>query len=185
MCYAIRWLKCKLKPPKNCRSAQRPEKVIFLSNCFQFGSGSPDPFEVFGINPDELPDIPDEPPLAVIPPPKKRLSLKSISKRMGQGEQPSTSRAPVTVAKSGSSSPTRYVAIENVEHLNMFTLHVKAHCALCSLDQKSGSVKALSDHATKSWVIKIWTVPLQTLLSPMKPCNLIMHSDLSSSFAIK
>ena len=104
---------------------------------------------------------------------------------MAQGEQPSTSRVPVTVAKSGSSSPTRYVAIENVEHLNMFTLHVKALCPLCSLDQKSGSVKALSDHATKSWVIKIWTVPLQTLLSPMKPCNLIVHSDLSSSFAIK
>ena len=60
---------------------------------------------------------------------------------MVQGEQPSTSRAAVTVVKSGISSPTRYVAIENVEHLNMFTLHVKAHCALCSLDQKSGSVK--------------------------------------------
>ena len=170
---------------KNCRSTKKPEKAIFLSNCFQFGSGSPDPFEVFGINPNELPDIPDEPPFPVIPPPKKRLSLKSISKRMAQGEQPSTSRAPVTVAKSGSSSPTSYVAIENVEHLNMFTLHVKAHCPLCSLDQKSGSVKALSDHATKSWAIKIWTVPLQTLLSPMKPCNLNMYSDLSSSFPIK
>ena len=157
----------------------------FLSNFFQFSSGSSDPFEVFGINPNELPDILDEPPLPVIPPPKKRLSLKSISKRRVQGEQPSTSRAAVTVAKSGSSSPTRYVAIENVEHLNMFTLHVKAHCAMCSLDQKSRSVKALSDHATKSWVIKIWTVPLQTLLSLMKPCNLIVHSDLSSLFAIK
>ena len=170
---------------KKLQIRSKTRKVIFLSNFFQFGSGSPDPFEVFGINPNELPDIPDEPPLPVIPPPKKRLSLKSISKRRVQGEQPSTSRAAVTVAKSGSSSPTRYVAIENVEHLNIFTLHVKAHCALCSLDQKSGSVKALSDHATKSWVIKIWTVPLQTLLSPMKPCNLIMHSDLSSSFAIK
>ena len=67
----------------------------------------------------------------------------------------------------------------------MFKLHVQRHCALCSLDHKSGSVKALSDQPANSWVIKIWTVPLQTLLSPMKPCNLIMHSDLSSSFAIK
>ena len=122
---------------KKLQIHSKTRKVIFLSNFFQFGSGSPDPFEVFGINPDELPDIPDEPPLPVIPPPKKKLPLKSISKRMVQGEQPSTSRAPMTVAKSGSSSPTRYVAIENVEHLNMFTLHVKAHCALCSLDQKS------------------------------------------------
>ena len=64
-------------------------------------------------------------------------------------------------------------------------MHVKRHSALCSLDHKSGSVKALSDQPAKSWVIKIWTVPVQTLLSPMKLYNLIMHSNLSSSFVIK
>ena len=77
----------------------------------KFGLGSSDPFEVFGINRNELPDIPEDPPLPVIPPPRKRLSLKNISKKRAQGEQPSTSRADVTVAKSGSSSPTRFVPI--------------------------------------------------------------------------
>ena len=47
----------------------------------KFALGSPDPFEVFGINHNELPDIPEDPPLPVIPPPKKRLSLKNISKK--------------------------------------------------------------------------------------------------------
>ena len=51
----------------------KDQKNYFLSNFFQFGSGSPDPFEVLGINLNELPDIPDEPPLLVIPPPKKAV----------------------------------------------------------------------------------------------------------------
>ena len=52
-----------------------------LITLIKFGLGSPDPFEVFGINRYELPDIPEDPPLPVIPPPKKRLSLKNISKK--------------------------------------------------------------------------------------------------------
>ena len=38
---------------KKLQIHSKTRKVIFLSNFFQFGSGFPDPFEVFGINPDE------------------------------------------------------------------------------------------------------------------------------------
>ena len=74
------WYACTQKSAHPFRKTADPlknqKRSFFLSNCFQFGSGSPDPFDVFGIDPNELPDIPDEPPLPVIPPPKKRLSLK-------------------------------------------------------------------------------------------------------------
>ena len=128
------------------QNLSKNRKLIFL---IKFSSGSPDPFEVFGINCNELPDIPEEPPLPVIPPPKKRLSLKSISKKRAQGEQPSTSRGGVTVAKSGSSSRTRFVPNTNCQDFNIFRIHLKGYCSLCILDQKSRSVKALSDQVIK------------------------------------
>ena len=54
---------------KNSRSAQRSEIKFFGKFC----SLSPDPFEVFRIGANQLPDLPEEPPLPVIRPPKKRL----------------------------------------------------------------------------------------------------------------
>ena len=63
----------------------------------------------------------------------------------------------------------------------MFTLHVKGHCSLCSLDQKSGSVKALSDEATKSWVKKYGLYPWK----PFFPqCNHVAQLCIVTSAAL-
>ena len=67
--------------------------------------GSPDPFGIFGLGPDELPDLREEAPLPVIRPPRNRLALtrrRTTATPTGPGAQ-ATPRARTTP----SSSPSR------------------------------------------------------------------------------
>ena len=74
--------------------------------------GSPDPFGLFGLGPHELPDIPEDPPLPVIRPPRNRLALTRRRRTNSQDQGQATPTGPGSEATprqrtTPSSSPTR------------------------------------------------------------------------------